>query len=258
LPGATIEIPERTPAFLEGLAFGLTATLAWALYSVGTSIGRADGFSSADLAMLRYGVAAVILAPSLLAARPRSAGKGLPPARSQPTLLIGPPFALFINAGYSIAPLYDAVVLSPSVKMLVANALATLQTASRCRAIGKSGSRCSSQAWPPLPATSRRRADHGSCGHIHLARGPMAVTADQVNRARISFRRDCLSTDPSCRAGGSHQPPGRWLEQTVCQRVLGGALAIVAFVACMSRPGLGTAALFLLFFRRRPLSPRYP
>lgn len=34
-----------------------------------------------------------------------------------------PPFALFINAGYGIAPLAHAVVISPGVDMLVANLL---------------------------------------------------------------------------------------------------------------------------------------
>lgn len=106
----------------QGIALGFAATLFWAFYNVGTAIGRADGFSIADLAMLRFGIEAVLLAPPLLL---RGGWRGaLPPRRILAlTVIIGPPFAFLFNTGYGIAPLAHAVVISPGISMLTANAL---------------------------------------------------------------------------------------------------------------------------------------
>ena len=113
-----------TPSVAAGVAAGVTAALAWAIYNVGVAIGRTHGFTSADLALLRYAVPAVLLLP-LLVRRRRRASRRLDWVRAfWLTVSIGPPFAFLINTGYGIAPLAHAVVISPGMTMLTANALA--------------------------------------------------------------------------------------------------------------------------------------
>ena len=59
-------------------AAGLSAAIAWAFYNVGVDIGRSDGFSSADLALLRYGGATLLMAPLMLLRRSRMSGLTVP------------------------------------------------------------------------------------------------------------------------------------------------------------------------------------
>lgn len=245
--------------YTEGVALGLAATLSWALYNVGTSIGRADGFSAGDLAMLRYGVAALILLPFLL--RRFHVAMAIGWGRLLVlTAMIGPLFALFINAGYGIAPLSHAVVISPGVTMLVANVMAIVFDRR------------------PMPINRR-------IGMALLVGGLVAIAADQpdlrpdselpvwvgdlcflvsgtlwgiftwlVGRwqlppvettAAVSVLSSIIFVPIHILAiGATSMPAALWVEQAVYQGVLGGALAIVAFAGAVMRLGAGTAALF--------------
>lgn len=244
--------------FAEGISLGLAATVFWAFYNVGTAIGRADGFSAADLTMLRFGVAALMLAPVLAM---RSGWRNALPLRRMValTILIGPPFAFFINTGYGIAPLAHAVVISPGMTMLTANVLSVLVD-------GR-----------PMPT-------HRKIGIALLVIGLLAIAADQpstrpspspvwlgdlcfvvsgtlwgvftwiVGRWKLPAVETTAAVSLSAAItflpvyltvfGVPQQPAALWAAQAVYQGVLGGALAIVAFAGCVRRLGAGTAALF--------------
>lgn len=244
---------------LEGIALGLAAACAWAFYNVGTDIGRSDGFSSADLAMLRYGVTALLLAPFLIAAR-STWHRTLTPWRIiLLTVVIGPAFALLINTGYGIAPLAHAVVISPGTTMLTTNLLSWLVD-------GR-----------PMPAQRQ-------IGMSMLCLGLVAIAADQSLTKDTSvpvwlgdlcfvgsgslwgvftwligrWKLPAVETTGAVSIltaiaflpvyligfGITRQPLQLWLEQAAYQGALGGCIAIVAFAACVARLGAGRAALF--------------
>lgn len=250
---------QRPGVLVQGVGLGLVATLAWAFYNVGTDIGRADGFSSADLTMLRYGVAALLLTPFLLLSQGDWRAK-LPLWRIVLlTVTIGPPFALLINTGYGIAPLAHAVVISPGTTMLTANLLYRFVDGH------------------PMPL-------HRKAGMVMLCLGLVAIAADQPPSkqegmpvwlgdlcfvgsgflwglfAWLAGRWKLPAVETTAAAsllsalvflpvylihfGVPERPLSLWLEQAVYQGVLGGCLAIVAFAACVVRLGAGPAALF--------------
>ena len=251
--------PDGRGRFVQGVALGLFAALAWGFYNVGTDIGRADGFGSADLAMLRYGVAALLLAPFLLIGRGQWRVALSPGRIVLLTATIGPPFALLINTGYGIAPLAHAVVISPGTTMLTANLLYRLVDGH------------------PMPL-------HRQAGMAMLGLGLLAFAADQPpskqegmpvwlgdlcfvgsgflwgvftwlagrwrlpaveTTAAVSLLSALLFLPVYLAAFGvTARPLSLWLEQAVYQGVLGGCLAIVAFAASVSRLGAGPAALF--------------
>src|SRR5687768_11539007 len=51
---------------VRGIAWGVAAVLAWALYNVGAKLGVAQGFQSQDLTLMRYGVAGLLMLPLIL------------------------------------------------------------------------------------------------------------------------------------------------------------------------------------------------
>lgn len=245
--------------YVQGVALGLGATLSWALYNVGTAIGRADGFSSADLAMLRYGVAALVLMPFLL---PRLAiARAIGWRRLLLlTLMIGPPFALFINAGYGIAPLSHAVVISPGVTMLVANALALMvdrRAMPLNRRIGMAllvaGLIAIAADQPDTPPQSDLPVWLGDLCFV-VSGTLWGIFTWLVGRWRLPPVETTAAISILAALvflpihvfgfGVTSMPAELWLEQAVYQGVLGGALAIVAFAGAVMRLGTGTAALF--------------
>ena len=122
---STVEIaraPAQTLA-LRGVAWGMVAALAWATYNVGAKIGAAQGFQPADLTMIRFGVAGLVMLPLLARAGWRDLG-GLGWGRgSALALLVGPLFGFVVNTGFVLAPLSHGVVLGPAATMLTATAL---------------------------------------------------------------------------------------------------------------------------------------
>lgn len=245
--------------YAKGVALGLAATLSWALYNVGTSIGRADGFSASDLAMLRYGVAALILLPFLL--RRLSIARAIGWGRLLAlTAMIGPPFALLINVGYGIAPLSHAVVISPGVTMLVANVLAIVFDGRPMpinRRIGMGllvgGLVAIAVDQPDIRPQSDLPVWAGDL--CFVASGtlwgvftwlvgrwqlpPVETTAAVSVLAAVVFLPVYILA-----MGITPMPASLWFEQAIYQGILGGALAIVTFAGAVMRLGAGTAALF--------------
>jgi drug/metabolite transporter (DMT)-like permease len=104
----------------KGTAFGLAAVLAWAAYNIGVAVGRADGFSVADLTLLRYLGATLTLTPWILW-RGGSRGARLGWKRLLVLLaLAGPHFGVLYNIGMPLTRLSHAVVISPGFSMIVA------------------------------------------------------------------------------------------------------------------------------------------
>lgn len=242
----------------QGIALGFAATVFWAFYNVGTAIGRADGFSSADLAMLRFGIAAVLLAPLLLL---RSGWRRALPARRilALTVLIGPPFAFLINTGYGIAPLAHAVVISPGVTMLTANALSAFvdgRSVPWPRRIGiallVAGLIAIAVDQPAKPANEMPTWIGDLCfvasgslwGAFTWLVGRWKLPALETTAAVSLSSALCLLPVYLAVFGVPWHPPALWASQALYQGVLGGALAIVAFAGCVRRLGAGTAALF--------------
>jgi threonine/homoserine efflux transporter RhtA len=57
------EQPSALP--LQGVARGIVAAVTWAVYNVGAKVGAAQGFRPADLTVIRFGVAGLIMLPLL-------------------------------------------------------------------------------------------------------------------------------------------------------------------------------------------------
>jgi drug/metabolite transporter (DMT)-like permease len=120
---------------LAGFALGLLAVAGWAYYNVGTELARAEGFRPADLAALRFGVAALVLLPFFV-----WRGWRLPQRRVLLlALIVGPPFSLLFNTGFQLAPLSHAVVIGPGVSVLVALGLVRVLDGQRIGALRLAG-----------------------------------------------------------------------------------------------------------------------
>jgi drug/metabolite transporter (DMT)-like permease len=111
---------DHLTAETKGTLFGLAAVLAWAAYNIGVAAGRADGFSVADLTLLRYLGATLALTPWILwkgTSRGRRLGwRGLLVLIA----LAGPHFGVLYNIGMPLTRLSHAVVISPGFSMIVA------------------------------------------------------------------------------------------------------------------------------------------
>ncbi|WP_417433111.1 DMT family transporter [Hoeflea sp.] len=244
---------------IKGVGLGLAAALLWAVYNVGVEIGRAEGFTSADLAILRYGVAGLILAP-LLAMQWRK----LPPSLTLPraimlSCIIGPPFAFLFNTGYGLAPLAHAVVISPGMSMLVANMLPILLDGQRLSVNRKLGiavliiGLMAIAADRPVTTGSGDTAILGDLCFVGsgslwgvfiylMARWRLPAIATTAATSILSavffLPFYILYFDPA------PLPLAAWIEQAIYQGAIGGSLAIIVFASSISLLGSGLAGLF--------------
>lgn len=243
----------------EGVGLGLIATFLWALYNVGTSIGRADGFSSIDLAMLRFGSAAILLFPLLVIRF--GAVKRIGVFRlCLLTVLIGPLFPLLLNTGYGIAPLAHGVAIPAAATMLTATTLATVINRSPLRANRVMGigllicglviiasNQSSRQAQSEIPVWIGDlffAASGVVWGTFTWLVGRWRLPALETTAA-VSATSACLFLPVYLTFfGATSLPAALWFEQVIYQGLFGGALAIMAFGACVLRVGPGAAALF--------------
>lgn len=242
--------------FHQGIALGLLSALSWGIYNVGAEIGQATGFRPSDLTLLRYGGAAVLMAPLLFLARHR-----LPPLRQVAvlTLLIGPLFALAFNEGFQRAPLSHAVVIAPGMSMLVANALQRWASGTPVtwnRRIGiavlivglliiaADAPAPRSTGGPVLLGDLCFMASGSLWGIYVFMMGrwklpPVETTASVATLATVVYAPVYLWV-----WGIPELAPRLWAEQFIYQGVVGGCLAFVVFAATVLRLGAGRAALF--------------
>lgn len=240
---------------LQGIIWGLTGSMAWAGYNVGSKLGRVQGFDALDLTMLRYGFAAILFLP--LIARngpPTSAGR-----LAVLLLLTGPLFGVLINTGFGLAPIAHAVVLGPSFTLMTSNALAWVLDGRR-------------------PSLTR------ICGVVILLAGLCAIAfakSADTTVSSYSFLGDacfvCTGTmwgiyvyllgrwkiDPVRGTGWlvslsaaiilpfyilfretAEMPPQIWVQQFLFQGVLGGFLGGLAVAKAVSRLGPALAGIF--------------
>ena len=241
---------------VRGILLGLAAALSWGLYNVGVEIGHASGFHAADLTLLRYGVAAILLAPVAL--------YGL---RGHVTLwqvavlsaLIGPGFAMLLNTGFSMAPLAHAVVIAPGMSMLTANTLERLSTGrplSLNRRVGMAilllGLMAIAADQPPPKTVDGSVLLGDLCfvasgtlwGTFTWLMGrwklpPVRATAGIATLSTAIFLPIYLIV-----WGVTPLPAHLWVEQALYQGAIGGCLAFVFYAAAVGMLGAGRAALF--------------
>lgn len=243
---------------LPGVLFGLSAAIAWAFYNVGVDIGRSDGFSSADLALLRYGGATLLMAPLMLLRRSRMSGLTLP-RLALLTITMGPPFAFLFNTGFGIAPLAHAVVISPGMTIIVANLLPVVLDGQKMTLNRKIGMAvligglvaiAADNAPSKMADTSTLIGDLCFVGSGTLwgvftyLLGRWRLPAVEAIGAASATTTVVLLPVYLVFLEPARLPAGLWLEQAFYQGALGGSLAIVLYAAAISRLGSGLAGLF--------------
>lgn len=241
----------------RGIALGIAAVLSWAVYNIGASVGRAEGFTSADLTLLRYVGGSLALVALILLRGAKPAGFTLSRVLLL-TLFAGPPFALAITTGFALAPLSHAVVVSPGVAMIVAALLGIIlngDTISPQRILGmavliiglvliatKSGIQEGFAAsWRGDLCFVMSGSLWGLFTFV-LGRWKLdAVTATAAIAIASSFLfipYYFIFAEPAV------EPALQWFMQLVLQGVLGGGLAVVFYVAAIRALGASSAGLF--------------
>ncbi|NBN79888.1 EamA family transporter [Microvirga tunisiensis] len=262
----------------QGAGFGLLACACWAVYNTGTDLGRAWGFSSLDLMTLRFCVAALLFLPLLLPRSGQAPAAGRAQATGAPlrrwswitgglplrrlvllTVCIGPPFTLLINTGYGIAPLAHAVVISPGMTMLTANALSVfldrrpMPLARMAGLLLVSGGLIAMALEQPASKTPG----------VAVWLGDLCFVGSGTLWGVFTYLSARWQLDP-VRATGAvtlvsavlvlppfwlllpHEvpPPAAWAWQVLFQGVLGGCLALLAYMRSVALLGPGLSAIF--------------
>jgi drug/metabolite transporter (DMT)-like permease len=113
-------------ALRKGMALGLAAALIWGGYLAYSRLGVTQGLRPEDFAMLRFGVAGLVLLPWLLRRGLITlAGVGRWRALAL-TACAGPVFMLIVAGGYMLAPLPHGAVIPPSAMIVCSIVLAAL------------------------------------------------------------------------------------------------------------------------------------
>ncbi|MEM6492123.1 MAG: EamA family transporter, partial [Pseudomonadota bacterium] len=97
----------------RGVAWGAVAVTIWAGWLVFTTIGARGDLSTADLALFRSAIPALILAPLLW--RRRADIRAIGARRSLQLALYGAPFVLLVGGGLQTAPVAHAGVIVPGL-----------------------------------------------------------------------------------------------------------------------------------------------
>jgi drug/metabolite transporter (DMT)-like permease len=125
-------------SYLKGAVFGLAAVSIWASWSVVTRLAVTTRLDAWDIAVLRFGVAGLLLAPVLIRrglALDRLGWLGL-------AVLIagqGAPYVLVAAAGLRFAPARDGGALNPGCMPLFVALITALALAEKLSAVRKFG-----------------------------------------------------------------------------------------------------------------------
>jgi drug/metabolite transporter (DMT)-like permease len=123
------------PNYLKGAAFGLAAASIWAGWSPITRLGVTTQLNAWDVAILRFGIAGILLLPLVLQrglALNRIGWRGL-------SLMIiggGVPYVLLAAAGLGIAPAHDQTALNPGTVPLFVALIAVGERLTATRKLG--------------------------------------------------------------------------------------------------------------------------
>ncbi|QBF29826.1 DMT family transporter [Thalassococcus sp. S3] len=109
---------DPTAAWRAGVFYGVAASVMWASFMIATRTGTIAGLRPSDLLVLRFGTAALIVLPWVLARGIGDLG-GVGWRRGIAlSLFAGPPFFGLTVLGYTYAPLAHGAVIQPSVAAL--------------------------------------------------------------------------------------------------------------------------------------------
>jgi drug/metabolite transporter (DMT)-like permease len=136
---APVTIAKLSPE-ATGAALGIAAAMIWGAYLAMARAGISSGLVSSDIALIRYGVAGLIMLPWLLRHDPLSlAGVGVWRSLALATFA-GPLFILIGAGGYRFAPLAHGAVLQPAAVTVGAMIAATILFGERMTAARVIGS----------------------------------------------------------------------------------------------------------------------
>lgn len=241
-----------------GIAFGLSAVLAWAVYNVGIDLAQAQSLRSVDLILLRYAPGAAIMIPVLLIFRINPM-LGTSPLRVVLLIIVaGPPFAWLLNTGYVYSPLSHAVVIGPGMTMVVASTLARIVDRERIalrRKVGMAILLLGLIVMAMDRDAPMRDDDHIWLGDLcfaisglgwgsftwltgHWRLHPLRATS------LIAISSTALFLPPYLIFYGIPDVAGAtWAQQIFYQGILGGALAVFFYTASIARLG-ASATIF--------------
>ncbi len=123
--------------FWLGVTAGLGCAVIWGVQAVVTRQGVKDGLTTADITVLRFLVAGLILLPIAIRMRPPLAGRIGWKRMLLFACLVGTPYSLVIVGGLTFAPAVHQAVIGPACIPLFAAVMARLLA----------GERVSSQKW---------------------------------------------------------------------------------------------------------------
>lgn len=249
----------RNPVAI-GLASGLAASLLWGLYLAMSRAGIVGGLAGLDIAVLRYGVAGLVMLPVFL-------GPGLALLRrigwargAALALLAGPPFVLAGVGGYAFAPLAHGALIQPATVTLASLALAALvlgERPGRARLLGVAVI-VLGLAVVAGPGLFQGGAATPLGDAMFLAAGLMWAGFTVLSRrwgvaplegtAVVSVL-SALALLPALALTGSLErlaalPAGVLLGQALVQGVLSGVVAVLAFTSAVRALGASRAAVF--------------
>jgi drug/metabolite transporter (DMT)-like permease len=248
------------PPAARGAALGLLAAGIWGAYLASARAGAVSGLEAADVALLRFGVAGLLLLPWLLRAGLRSAaGVGWGRAAAL-ALLAGPPFILIGVGGYAHAPLAHGAVVQPGALTVGGLVLAALLLGERPPAARIAGTAAvvaglALVAGPGLleagATTPLGDAMFAAAGLMWalftvLSRrwglGPLAATAAVSVLSAAAYVPLFAATDTFGRLAAL--PAGELLVQALVHGLLSGVVAVAAFAAAARILGAGRAMVF--------------
>jgi len=239
-----------------GMAFALLAVIIWAAWLPATRIAIADGLGPADIALLRYAIPAVMLAPVCWRT-------GLMPTGVSPAMLLamfcwGAPFVLLISAAMERASVAHTAAMVPCTMPVIAALAARAFFGERIPrerrigilliAIAAGGvlvSALSGGGTTDLPTIGLLVL--ASCGWAAytVAYRRSGLTAMQA--AAVVFAWSTLLLVPVVLLGGTgltDLPPSSLLFHATTQGVLSGLVATIAYGLAINRLGVPRAASF--------------
>jgi drug/metabolite transporter (DMT)-like permease len=142
--GPVRQVPELAvaglrSAFWKGLGLGILCALIWGVQAVVSRRSVIDGLSAADVTILRFIVASLVLLPVALGLRPVLVGELGWRRALVLTCLAGAPYTLILVGGVAFAPALHNAVITPGLIPVMAMLLGFLVLGQRPGAIKLAG-----------------------------------------------------------------------------------------------------------------------
>jgi drug/metabolite transporter (DMT)-like permease len=125
---AVVQVPldAAARAFWKGIGLGVVCALIWGVQAVVSRRSVIDGLSAADVTILRFIVASLVLLPVALGVRPVVVGELGWKRALVLTLLAGAPYTLILVGGAAFAPALHNAVITPGLIPVMAVLLGLL------------------------------------------------------------------------------------------------------------------------------------